>query len=467
MEAFFGSLDLSRPEVARDALLEFVPVLSQQYGDDVATIAADWYDELRAASGASGRFRALTAPSVPAEAVAANVRYMAGNLWTPNPAAMLGPLLMATDKYVKQPGRDTMAANAKREGVRFARVPTGKTTCAFCLMMASRDAVYVSEKSAGSKKFGSGNEFHGHCDCEVVRIAKPSDYPKHYLPDDYYAMYKHAIKDDSPEVRAFLASLPADDKNRELKAAAFSLRRNFPDVVRDGIGRRAVQGAATSVAARESATVAAAPAALAGQALADTITYHSTLHMSDGDLAELMSKHADDPAVFDKIMDVMDERDAKYMSVDTRSTGAQVASLAEDPPEPVKLDPSPVTNPAVRKTRNLTQVERASEEYQNYAMAQYSRALDDLNGVLLNAAGKKRARELGQDLELDIFTGSAVTARKYASEELLRWWEEQGRETLGSFRYKMYGWDTDRKAAQTVRNMGYERGQAFRDRSTF
>lgn len=29
----------------------------------------------------------------------------------------------------------------------------------------------------------------------------------------------------------------------------------------------------------------------------------------------------------------------------------------------------------------------------------------------------------------------------------------------------MYGWNTDRKAAQTVRNMGYERGQAFRDRS--
>ncbi len=66
---------------------------------------------------------------------------------------------------------------------------------------------------------------------------------------------------------------------------------------------------------------------------------------------------------------------------------------------------------------------------------------------------------------MNIFTGSAVTARKYASEELLQWWAEQGRETLGSFRYKMYGWGTDHKAAMTVRNMGYERGQAFRDRS--
>lgn len=466
MEAFFRSLDLSKPEKARNALLEFVPILSRQYGDDTASLAADWYDELRGASGASGRFRALTADSVPADAVAANVRYMAGSLWTPDPAAMLGPLLTATDKYVKQPGRDTMAKNAKREGVRFARVPTGRTTCAFCLMMASRDAVYASERSAGHKK--SGNEFHGHCDCEVVRISKPSDYPSDYLPDDYYAMYQAAIKDDSPEVRAFLATLPADDKNRQIKAAAFSMRRNHPDLVRDGIGRRVGKSAATSVAAREAVTVAAAPVALTGEALAKTITFDSTFDMTDGDLADLMSKHADDPAVFDKIMEVMDERDARWMSVNTKVSGTGVSDVLEAPPEPVKLDPSPITNPVARKTRNLTQAEKASEEYQNYAMSQYNRALDDLNGVLLNKAGKEHARGLGgSDLEMNIFTGSAVTGRKYASEELLRWWEEQGRETLGSFRYKMYGWDTDRKAAQTVRNMGYERGQAFRDRSNF
>ncbi|MDQ0854789.1 hypothetical protein QFZ79_002900 [Arthrobacter sp. V4I6] len=211
-----------------------------------------------------------------------------------------------------------------------------------------------------------------------------------------------------------------------------------------------------------------APATLAGQDLADTITYHSTMHMSDGDLADMMSRHAEDPAVFDKIMDVMDERDAKYMTVDTNVSGAVIKSLDEVPPAPLKLDPDPVTNPAARKTRNLSQREVASEEYQNYAMAQYNRALDDLNGVLLNDKGKAHSRGAGgYDLEMNIFTGSAVTARKYASEELLRWWEEQGRETLGSFRYKLYGWDTDHKAAQTVRTMGYERGQAFRDRSTF
>jgi hypothetical protein len=206
--------------------------------------------------------------------------------------------------------------------------------------------------------------------------------------------------------------------------------------------------------------------ALAGKDLADTMTYDTTRDLTDGDLAALMSKHADDPEVFDKIMEIMDERDARWESVNTIVTGKDAADLIKDPPAPMVLDPKPLTNPAARKSRNLSQREVASEEYQNYAMAQYNRALDDLNGVLLNEAGKRHSRGAGgYDTEMNIFTGSAVTARKYASEELLAWWEEQGRETLGSFRYKMYGWDTDRKAAQTVRNFGYERGQAFRDRS--
>jgi hypothetical protein len=116
------------------------------------------------------------------------VRFLASQLWTPDPASILGSLLLAVDKYVKQPGRDTVAYNAKREGVRWARVPTGAKTCAWCLTLASRDAVYHSKASAG----GDGHHYHGDCDCQPVRIAKASDYPVGYLPDDYYSMYQSA-----------------------------------------------------------------------------------------------------------------------------------------------------------------------------------------------------------------------------------------------------------------------------------
>jgi len=216
LEDFFRSLNLARPEAVRDALLVFLPILTAQYGDVAATLAADWYEESRAASGASGRFRALTAPSVPAGAVEAKVRYLADHLWTPEPLEMLGGLLVAADKYVKQPGRDTMASNARREGVRWARVPTGKKTCSWCLILASRDAVYESKQSAG----GPGHKYHGDCDCVPTRIAKRSDYPEGYLPDDYYAKYQAARN---------------EAKSGDIKDIAESFRRLHPDAVTDGV----------------------------------------------------------------------------------------------------------------------------------------------------------------------------------------------------------------------------------------
>ena len=61
---------------------------------------------------------------------------------------------------------ETVIANVGRDrdkGARFARVPTGFETCAFCLMLASRGAVYHSRKTAGEFR-----HFHRNCDCKVV-----------------------------------------------------------------------------------------------------------------------------------------------------------------------------------------------------------------------------------------------------------------------------------------------------------
>ena len=49
------------------------------------------------------------------------------------------------------------------KGARFARVPAGTETCTFCLMLASRGAVYHTRKTAGEFK-----HFHRNCDCKVV-----------------------------------------------------------------------------------------------------------------------------------------------------------------------------------------------------------------------------------------------------------------------------------------------------------
>jgi hypothetical protein len=217
LEAFFHSLDLSRPEQARDALLEFMPTLTAQYGSVAATLAAEWYEEMRSESGAGGSFRASLAPSVPAARVEGKVRSLADALWTPTPESILGSLLLSADKYVKQPGRDTTALNARREGARWARVPTGAKTCSWCLILASRDAVYLTKKSAAK---GDGGSYHGLCDCQAVRMASPDDYPPGYLPDNYYDMYQ--ISRDAAG-------------SGDIKDIAAAMRREFPGHVTDGV----------------------------------------------------------------------------------------------------------------------------------------------------------------------------------------------------------------------------------------
>ena len=61
---------------------------------------------------------------------------------------------------------ETIVANVgcdRDKGAMFARVPTGTETCTFCLMLASRGAVYHTRKTAGE-----WSHFHRGCDCKVV-----------------------------------------------------------------------------------------------------------------------------------------------------------------------------------------------------------------------------------------------------------------------------------------------------------
>lgn len=110
--------------------------------------------------------------------------------WAVGTAAPLVNLSTILDELVKQPARDTIAESAVASKLGWARVPSGADTCAFCRMLASRGAVYTSEARA---KFGkSGRKYHGKCDCGVVVVRGPHDYPEGYDPDVYLAEYAAA-----------------------------------------------------------------------------------------------------------------------------------------------------------------------------------------------------------------------------------------------------------------------------------
>lgn len=213
LDSFWQTLDLSRPDVARDALLEFVPTLTTLYGEPAALIAADWYDELRAAEGVPGRFRATMAAPFPAEYVQQRVRYGAGHLFTDAPDQTLQFLRTAVSEYVLQPGRDTVQRSAvqdprasgwHRETRPTASYPSG---CGFCRLLAGRGGVYKWDAAPFAA--------HGGCMCvavpswdpnaeEVPAIAYSASVRKANMSDEQRAQ-------NSAQLRAYINAYFPDD----------------------------------------------------------------------------------------------------------------------------------------------------------------------------------------------------------------------------------------------------------------
>lgn len=137
----------------------------QAYDEAAATLAARWYDGVAEGEGASLR-PAITSVTYSGQLVADTARYQARKLAAGDVegfAASCGEL--ARNDALKSVNQ-TIIANCgrdRREGVRFARVPTGLETCTFCLMLASRGAVYHTRESAGEF-----SHYHRRCDCKVV-----------------------------------------------------------------------------------------------------------------------------------------------------------------------------------------------------------------------------------------------------------------------------------------------------------
>lgn len=163
LTGFWSSLNLDRPEAARDALLLFVPNLVDAYGSVAATVAADWYDEQRANVGAVSRFRAVAAAPVKADLIESQVRFGSQHLFTLDPAQTLAFLTGSSTKYAIAPARETVAMSAIQDPAArgWARATTGHG-CDFCTMLAGRGHVYTEATV--------GFEAHGHCHC----VASPA-----------------------------------------------------------------------------------------------------------------------------------------------------------------------------------------------------------------------------------------------------------------------------------------------------
>lgn len=218
----FGLLDLTRPEAAQEALLEIMPGLVREHGDTAAVAAAEWYEEVRAAQ-LGGSFSASLATPISDAAPIGSVRYASGHLFTDDPWQTLNVLNGAIQRQVLHSSRETVFMNGARDAARprWARVPTGRKTCAFCEMLASRGYAYASESSAG----GGRNSFHDACNCQiVVEFDSSSSRIEGYDHDAMYERYENA-RDVSG--------------SNELSDIAATLRRLYPDLYTDGVHKHA------------------------------------------------------------------------------------------------------------------------------------------------------------------------------------------------------------------------------------
>lgn len=167
--AYLAAMRAMFPDVGvaevRDAAIEGIRESLSIYGDQAAALAGALFDQLAAEHG---YVAASTVQSVIDDAeIERKVRYFAGSLASGKVKEFDRSVSDLTGYYVKRSAFENMVRNCERNGIRYARVPSGTETCAFCFMLSSRGFVYRSKASA-SRDHRTGDGYHRNCDCIVV-----------------------------------------------------------------------------------------------------------------------------------------------------------------------------------------------------------------------------------------------------------------------------------------------------------
>lgn len=149
-------------EEVREFAIECATYAVAAFGDAAATEAADLYDAMASASGMNLK-PALIDTSDPARFIDSGIRYQIGKFLSGDIQGFVSQCGNLAKEQVARRANETMRLNAKRDGLRYARVPMGGETCTFCAKLASKGFVYKSAKSAGE-----GHKFHRNCRCKVV-----------------------------------------------------------------------------------------------------------------------------------------------------------------------------------------------------------------------------------------------------------------------------------------------------------
>lgn len=145
-------------DMAEQGLRDLLPQLIDTYGSAAGALAADWYDDLRDAAEAKGRFRAIPADLPDQGSTDALARWAASVATDLD--TMLPLTIGGTQRRIANAARHTVMGSSIADPHARGWMRAGAGDCEFCRMLIGRGAVYTS----ATVDF----ESHDHCGCVGV-----------------------------------------------------------------------------------------------------------------------------------------------------------------------------------------------------------------------------------------------------------------------------------------------------------
>lgn len=166
IQAITDAYRIAYPEASvadvRNYTLDAIKDAVNVFGGQSMLVANDFFEEIARDAGADVETEFYD--TFDFDKASSKVHYLAKSIVDGDIETFNGKVQDLTGFYVKREAFENLYRNCKKNGVRYARVPSGRETCAFCFILASRGFVYWSEDDAG----GAGHAYHSNCDCIIV-----------------------------------------------------------------------------------------------------------------------------------------------------------------------------------------------------------------------------------------------------------------------------------------------------------
>lgn len=180
-------MKLYSAELSFDETVELMALVAEQYGLLGSELGAQWYDLCTSLAN-------IDADPADIQQMNADDLRVRAKWYLDNKVDQAQVFQYYLQNVINDSVRTTGGNNLWRDYTRglvagkWARVPVGDT-CAWCLMLASQGAWYVSKKSAlGAEP----DHYHDGCNCIAVYHADPNDIPNYDNLVRYKKMYYDA-----------------------------------------------------------------------------------------------------------------------------------------------------------------------------------------------------------------------------------------------------------------------------------